>query len=209
MSTVASASQKTRTRQTREQSRKRIVEATAELVRERSYGELNVREIMARAGLERTIFYRHFDDLGDLLLQIVGEAVTELFEAQAALDEARTGPDPEAVRESISVTVAVYHRHGPLLRALSEAAAGDPVVDARQAELRANFDRLVEEMIHRGIANGASPPPDPAQAARALNRMVEAYLLEAFGREARVDPELAVDTLSDIWSAFVARRRGG
>ena len=39
--------------------------------------------------------------------------------------------------------------------------------------------------------------------------MVEAYLLESFGRKPRVDPEVAVDTLSDIWSAFVARRRGG
>jgi TetR/AcrR family transcriptional regulator, ethionamide resistance regulator len=206
---MASAKQQTRTRQTREQSRRRIVEATSELVRERSYGELNVREIMARAGLERTIFYRHFDDLGDLLLQIVGEAITELYEAQVALAAVRVGPDPDAVRESIAVTVAIYSRHGPLLRALSEAAAADPLVEARQAELRQRFDGLVEEMIHRGIADGASPPPDPAESARALNRLIEAYLLESFGREPRVDPELAVDTLSDIWLAFVARRRGG
>jgi AcrR family transcriptional regulator len=206
---MASANQQTRTRQTREQSRRRIIDATTELVRSSSYGDLNVREIMGHAGLERTIFYRHFDDLGDLLLQIVGEAVTELYDAQVALAAARTGPDPEAVRESIGATVTAYARHGPLLRALSEAATGDPLVEARQTELRQRFDGLVEEMIHRGVANGASPPPDPAESARALNRMVEAYLLESFGREPRVDPELAVDTLSDIWSAFVARRRGG
>ena len=205
---MASANQQTRTRQTREQSRRRIIDATTELVRESSYGDLNVREIMGRAGLERTIFYRHFDDLGDLLLQIVSEAVTELYEAQVALAAARSGPDPEAVRESIAATVTAYARHGPLLRALSEAATADPLVEARQAELRQRFDGLVEDMIHRGVANGASPPPDPAESARALNRMVEAYLLDSFGREPRVDPELAVDTLSDIWSAFVARRRG-
>jgi AcrR family transcriptional regulator len=206
---LASVKQQIRTRQTREQSRRRIVEATAGLVRERSYGELSVREIMARAGLERTIFYRHFNDLGDLLLQVVGEAVTELYEAQVALAAARVGPDPEAVRESIGVTVSIYRRHGPLLRALSEAAAGDPLVEARQAELRGRFDGLVEEMIHRGIEAGASPPPDPAESARALNRLIEGYLLESFGRQPRVEAELAVDTLSDIWLAFVARRRAG
>jgi AcrR family transcriptional regulator len=206
---MASANQQARTRQTREQSRRRIIDATTELVRSSSYGDLNVREIMGRAGLERTIFYRHFDDLGDLLLQIVGEAVTELYEAQVALAAARAGPDPESVRESIEATVTAYARNGPLLRALSEAATADPLVEARQTELRQRFDELVEEMIHRGVANGASPPPDPAESARALNRMVEAYLLESFGREPRVDPELAVDTLSDVWSAFVARRRGG
>jgi hypothetical protein len=103
--------------------------------------------------------------------------------------------------------VAIYGRHGPLLRALAEGAAVDSVLDERQAELRRRFDELVEGMIHRGIANGASPPPDPAESARALNRLVEAYLLESFGREPRVSTELAVDTLSDIWSAFVDRRR--
>jgi TetR/AcrR family transcriptional regulator, ethionamide resistance regulator len=204
-----SAAQQARTRLTREQSRRRIVDATADLVRERSFGELNVREIMSRAGLERTIFYRHFDDLGDLLAKVAREAITELYEAQVAMAEARVVADRESVRKSIGATVGIYSRHGPLLRALAEGAAVDPVLDARQAELRRRFDELVEGMILRGIEGGASSPPDPAESARALNRMVEAYLLEAFGREARVDPELAVDTLSDIWSAFVARRRAG
>lgn len=206
---MTSADQKTRTRQTREQSRRRIIDATAELVRERSFGELNVREIMSRAGLERTIFYRHFDDLGDLLMRVAREAVNELYEAQVSLAAARVGPDPGAVREAIELPVAVYSRHGPLLRALAEAAAADPVVEANQAELRARFDRLVEDTIRRGIADGASPPPDPAESARALNRLNEGYLLESFGREPRVSPEVAVETLSDIWSAFVDRRRGG
>jgi TetR/AcrR family transcriptional regulator, ethionamide resistance regulator len=198
-----------KTRRTREQSRGRIVEATADLVRERSYADLSVREIMARAGIERTIFYRHFDDLGDLLLQIVGEAITQLYQAQVAMEAARVGPDPEAVRLALGATVEIYSRHGPSLRALTEAAATDPVIEAREAELRRGFDRLVEDMIHRGIAEGASPPPDPAESARALNRMVEAYLIESFGREPRVSNELALDTLADIWTGFVARRRGG
>jgi AcrR family transcriptional regulator len=201
------AAQQARPRLTREQSRRRIVDATAELVRERSFGELNVREIMARAGLERTIFYRHFDDLGDLLIQVAREAITELYEAQVAMAEARVVADPESVRESIGATVGIYSRHGPLLRALAEGAAVDPVLDARQAELRGRFDELVEGMILRGIAGGAGSPPDPAESARALNRMVEAYLLEAFGREPRISTELAVETLSDIWSGFVVRRR--
>ena len=67
----------------------RIVEAATELVRERSYAELNVGEIMERAGIGRTLFYRHFDDLGDLLLRVAAEAIDELFETQVALAEAR------------------------------------------------------------------------------------------------------------------------
>ncbi len=204
---MASPNQKARTRQTREQSRRRIIEAAAELVRERSYGELNVSEIMARTGLERTIFYRHFDDLGDLVLRVAREAVDELYEAQVAAT--RSGPDPDEVREAIALPVEVYSRHGPLLRALAEAATTDPVVEAHQAQLRGRFDRLVEDTIHRGVEIGASPPPSAAESARALNRLTESYLLESFGHEPLVSPELAVDTLADIWIAFVARRWAG
>jgi TetR/AcrR family transcriptional regulator, ethionamide resistance regulator len=201
-------SQTAKARQTREQSRRRIVDATSELVRERSYGELNVREIMVRAGLERTIFYRHFDDLGDLLLQIAREAVTELYDAQVALADVRVEPDPKSVHDAMAAAVEIYSRHGPLLRAVAEAATVDPEVDARRAELRRLFDTLVEEMIRRAIAAGASPPPDPAESARAMNRLLEGYLMDSFGREPKVSPELATATLSDIWSGFAARRWG-
>ncbi len=57
-------------RRSRQEARDRIVAAASELVRRRSYDELNVDEVMREAGLGRTIFYRHFDDLGDLLLRV-------------------------------------------------------------------------------------------------------------------------------------------
>ena len=40
---------------------------------------------MREAGLGRTIFYRHFDDLGDLLVRASREAIEELYEAQSKL----------------------------------------------------------------------------------------------------------------------------
>ena len=76
---------------------------------------------MASAGLGRTIFYRHFDDLGDLLMRAGREAIEELYETQVDLSAARDGAEPEAVRAAIEPAVAVYRRHGPLLRALAEA----------------------------------------------------------------------------------------
>ena len=99
-------SQTTRTRETREKSRARIVDAATELVRERSYAELNIGEIMERAGIGRTIFYRHFDDLADLLLRVAREAIEELYEAQVALAATRVGPDPANVVEAIELPVA-------------------------------------------------------------------------------------------------------
>ena len=55
------------------------------------------------------------------------EAIEELYATQVDLSAARDGAEPEAVRAAIEPAVAVYRRHGPLLRALAEGAAADPM----------------------------------------------------------------------------------
>lgn len=198
MSTVQQAA-----RRTREESRRRIIEATTELVRERSYAELNVGQIMDRAGIGRTLFYRHFDDLGDLILRASREAVDELYEAQVALAETRVDHGPEAIRAAIALPVSVYRRHGPLLRAVTEAAAVDRQVAAGQARARARFHELVLDFLDGIVSFDGRPPGDVAETARALDTMNEAYLLDAFGREPRISEEAAVQTLTEIWVAVI------
>jgi AcrR family transcriptional regulator len=202
---MPSPSTQSRTRLTREKSRARIIEAATELVRVRSYAELNVGEIMDRAGIGRTIFYRHFDDLGDLLLSAGREAIGELYEAQVALASTRAIHDSEAVRQALEVPVAVYRRHGPLLRAVLEAAAADQLVAAGQERLRRQFDALVVDALQAMTAEGGREFADVAETARALNLLNETYLLDAFGREPRVSAETAVQTLTELWVAFINR----
>ena len=55
-----------RARLTREEVRERLVDAATELVRDHSFYDLSVIDVTERAGIERTIFYRHFDDMSDL-----------------------------------------------------------------------------------------------------------------------------------------------
>jgi AcrR family transcriptional regulator len=199
------AGPKAKTRQTREKSRQRIVEATAELVRERSYATLTVDEIMGRAGIGRTIFYRHFDDLGDLVVRAGREAIEELFEAQRALAQTRVDYGPENVRDALEAAAAVYYRHGPVLRAVAEAAADDERVAAGQAEVRRRFDELVIPILRDVAAEAREPVADVAETARALNLLNENYLLDSFGRGPRVSIETAVQTLTEIWVAVMTR----
>jgi TetR/AcrR family transcriptional regulator, ethionamide resistance regulator len=196
-------------RHTREQSRERIVAAAEELVRRTPFAELTVDDLMREAGFGRTIFYRHFDDLGDLLMRAGREAINELLEAQTQFGRARMGDGPAVVRSAIEPAVAVYERHGPLLRAISEAAAVDERIATGQDAMRERFRELVEQALRASPNLIVDPSADIAEVARALNLMNEKYLLDAFGREARVSPETAIQTLSAIWLALIDGRAGG
>jgi TetR/AcrR family transcriptional regulator, ethionamide resistance regulator len=199
------AGRRFRARETRRQSRERIVGAATELVRTRAYSELSVDEVMREAGLGRTIFYRHFDDLADLILRASREAIEELYAVQQDLGQARPDEDPDAVRRALQAAVDVYQRNGPLLRAVAEAATGDEQIRHDYETMRRRFDEFAEQSL-RGVADlGRTPPADLSETARALNLMGVSYLLDAFGREPRVPPETAVQTLTEIWEAVIRR----
>jgi AcrR family transcriptional regulator len=202
---VATQTRRSDVRHSRKQSRERIVAAAEELVRRTSYDELSVDEVMREAGFGRTIFYRHFDDLADLLMRAGREAIEELYEAHRAISEARLGDGPEVVRQAIEPAVAVFERHGPLLRVIAEAAASDEQVAAGQEAMRERFDELLEATLREMPHVADNPPADLAETARALNLLNTSYLLDAFGREPRVSAETAVQTLTEIWVAVIHR----
>ena len=195
-----------RPRLSREEARGRILDAAAELVRERSFAELTVGEIMDRAGLERTVFYRHFENVGALLLSTGRGAIDAMFEAHAAIANSHGALDEEAVGEAMTVAAEVFHQHGPLLRAVFEAIASGQLTAVDAEALRRRFDTLVAESLRDVEARGGRAFADPEQTARALNLLNENYLLDAFGREPRVSVEVAARTLTEIWTALIEAR---
>jgi AcrR family transcriptional regulator len=179
------------------------------LVRDRSFYDLSVGDVTEQAGIERTIFYRHFDDLSDLLLRAATDAIESLYQAQVELDAGREAGDLETVRSAIEPAVRVYREHGAVIRAVTEAGASHPEVAARGAELRRRFNELTAGSLARLPDLKDNPPADLAESARALNLLNEAYLQEAFGRDPRVSAEVAIETLTEIWAAFLDRRTPG
>jgi TetR/AcrR family transcriptional regulator, ethionamide resistance regulator len=189
----------TRGRVARSEARARIVEAAVELIRERSYAELTVGEVMDRAGLERTIFYRHFENVGTLLLSAGRSAIEEMYDAQAAIVASQNAFEPEPIREALTIAAEVFHRHGPLLRGVFEAVASKQLVAVDEDEIRRRFDGLVADALRGLEARTDKRFADVDETARALNLLNEKYLLDAFGREPRVTVEVAAATLSQIW----------
>ena len=100
------ATRKAELRQSRQESRERIVAAATELIRHTSYGALTVDDVMREAGAGRTIFYRHFDDLADLLRRAGREAFEGLLEAEEELRTAHADSERDVVRAAIEPAVA-------------------------------------------------------------------------------------------------------
>ncbi len=157
---------------------------------------------MAQTDLTRTAFYRHFDDVTDVVLRLLSDLEGELVEI-AERWSANTGTSlPAPAQEALGAIVDFFVRHGPLLRAIAEAAGTD---DRIEEAYQGSLDRFVDltvEGLDRLVAQGLLSVPDTRELGRALNLMNQAYLLETFGREPG-DPELALATLEVVWLGVV------
>jgi TetR/AcrR family transcriptional regulator, ethionamide resistance regulator len=201
---MSTAARRSELRERRGEIREQIIAAATRALRERPYRELSVEELMASAGLTRTLFYRHFDDLGDLVARLLAEASAELYEherrlAMTAVDEGRS------IRDALEPAVRTLARHGPLLRAIMEAASHDDRIERGYREMADRFGALIEGYLQMLVDTGRAQLADPTQTARALNLMNLSYLLDAFGAsKPKVTREVAVRTLVEIWEGTIA-----
>jgi len=178
--------------------RRRITEATGRLLLDRRFRDLTVEDVMAEAGLARTVFYRHFGSLPGIVLGLL-DALLEAVVAEADADP----EDRELLRRQLALVVRTYRMHGPLLLALDEAAHHD---DAVEAAYRAWIDHTVgvsAELIQRGVDRGHTPPMPVHDVARALTAMNGNYMLDLVRHDAAFDEDAALAALWTVWSSTV------
>jgi len=180
----------------RDEARRRITAATSRLLEDRRFRELTVEAVMEEATLSRTVFYRHFDSLADVVVSLLDEAVAD------AAEIAISAPDPsvpEVLRAMLARGVELWARHGHLLAAVEEAAHHDPEVERVYHEA---FERSVEttaSLLAGGVANGHYVV-EPWPVARAMTHLNAGYLSEVLAREPNGDRDEALRTLWTIWA---------
>src|SRR3954469_10931811 len=111
-----------RRRRTPEVAEREIIAAAESFLRERPFRELTVDEVMRKTDLSRPSFYVYFRDRHHLVLRVVEHLGSELFTMSDRWLRG-TGEGPEIAREALDGIVAVYVEHGPVMRALADAAA--------------------------------------------------------------------------------------
>ena len=188
-----------RRRRTPEAAEREIIDAAEALLREKPFRELTVDDLMRRTGLSRPSFYVYFHDRHELVLKVVEHLGGELF-AMSERWYSGSGDGPALVREAIDGLVGVFAEHGPVLRALADAAAEDPRVEAAYLALLQRFVDATARHIEEEIAAGRILPLDPVPTATALTWMMERYLQLRLGRTPDAPVEPIADALSTIWS---------
>jgi AcrR family transcriptional regulator len=195
-----------RLRAERGANRATIVAAAEEALRERPFREVSVEDLMQAAGLARTQFYRYFDDLADLVLTVTRPAFEELVASHEELVDVAT-LDAASLRAGIAPAVEAFAAHGPLVRAITEAATHDAAIEHVVAGVHERYIALTERLVRRAAAAGA-PIPHPDQTARVLHMGNVGYLIDAFGRGPKVNAEVALDTVVAAWCAVLGVAAG-
>lgn len=175
-----------------------IIAAAESFLRERPFRELTVDEVMRRTDLSRPSFYVYFSDRHQLVLRVVEHLGTELFTMSERWYRGE-GDGRKLAREATEGLVAVFAEHGPVLRALADAAADDPDVEAAYDGIVQGFVTATARHIEAEIAAGRILPIDPAETAKALVWMMERYLNLSLGREPITPVDIVAETLSTIW----------
>jgi AcrR family transcriptional regulator len=181
------------------EARRRILEAARRLLEERPFGALTVGDVMAEAGLTRTIFYRLFDDLPALAADLLPDSDDPLIDR---IERVGAEHPEQLVPAMIDALVEVYTTNGRLLRAMTDAARQDPAFAARMDTAlvgpRALITRLVGEAPH--------PPPDPEEFARMLMTVHRDYLLDRFGDgdDSPHARQAAHDAMTALWERLLS-----
>jgi AcrR family transcriptional regulator len=154
---------------------------------------------MRRTGLSRPSFYVYFQDRHHLVLRVVEHLGGELFTMSDRWVRG-TGEPLVLAREALEGIVAVFAQHGPVMRALADAATDDKDVEAAYSEVIQGFIDVVSGHIASEIEGGRILPLNPVPTATALVWMTERYLMLSLGREPLTPTDVVFDALWTIWT---------
>jgi len=183
-------------REARDAARRTILDAARATLDEGGYEALTIDRVMTKAGLSRTIFYRHFDDRGGLLLDLWRQCMTTLTEVGWLVGDADADL-PISLRANIDVVAA----QAAVFIAVCDEATSDPDVrEAYDASFQ-TFAGAIEEQIRSRFPHVR----DAGGTAEALVAMNERLWYRRF--RASTAPEVVDDTYRltlDIWERVLS-----
>jgi AcrR family transcriptional regulator len=129
-------------RESKELTRQALLRAALKLLSRHSFDSISLREVTREAGLSPTAFYRHFDDMEELGLVLVEDALGTL---RQMIREARTAPEARInITQSVETLAAYAADHEAHLRFIARERYGG--VRRLRRAIRREIQLFVDEL---------------------------------------------------------------
>ena len=184
-----------------EEARREIMDSAVRFLWEHSFRDLTVGELMVDTPLSRPAFYQYFKDLHELIESLLSGVEAVMHQTAHPWINGE-GEPIAALRKSLKGVVQTCVDHGPVFRAVSEAAPLDERLEQTWSAFMGRWDDQVEARIKLQQQDGLiSKSLNARRIANALNSVDATLLIAQFGRRPQVNPKAVLDTLHHIWVA--------
>ena len=159
---------------------------------------MTVNSLMASTNLSRPTFYQYFEDIHKVMETLLHMLAEEIFASSNYWLEG-VGDPVALMNEAFEGLTRTCHRHGPFLRAVSDAAAADERFEKNWVQFLGAFDDAGIARIEADQAQGLIAEFDARPVAFALNRLNAYTFIEAFGQRPRKQPKPIQEALARVW----------
>lgn len=181
-----------------ERTRQAILDSALEFLWSHPFRDLTVSELMKNTPAGRSAFYQYFADVHDVMNVLLDTFESDVLENTASWFTG-DGDPISSLQRSLQALVDICYERGPLMRAVSDAAATDEELERSWNGLLKRFDDAIVDRIKAEQAMGLIPPFEARPVAAALNRMNAAVLIDAFGKRPRSNKRAACDAITRLW----------
>lgn len=190
----------------RERLGERLLIAVEALLRDSTYRELTLDSIVAEAGISRRTFYNYFDDKGDLLQVLTGDAMGRIIEATTSWWDLPADASRVEVEQALRHLAQGYAPHAALMLAAADAVPHD--IRVREAFLRfmsLGVDGIAGYIVKGQQAGVLRADIDAGRASHWLTWMMERGLSRLGRLEGGYDPDRVARAATDIiWKSLHA-----
>ncbi len=156
---------------------------------------------MSETPLSRPAFYQYFTDMHELVESLLSEVGAVMHQTANPWINGE-GEPITALRKSLKGVVQTCVDHGPVFRAVAEAAPLDERLEQAWSAFMGRWDDQVEARIKSQQKDGLiSKSLNARRIATALNSLDATLLIAQFGRRPQGNPKTVLDTLHHVWVA--------
>jgi AcrR family transcriptional regulator len=174
---------------------RRLLDAGATVLASKGYHSTRVDDVVKVAQTSHGTFYLYFSNKEELFRALASEVAQEMQALAEAMEPLRAGATGRArLQRWIRQFVDVYRRHGPVIRAWTEAEIGGSEFGRLGTDLLTQFTGVIVARIDEV----APPDLDPTIATLVLVAMLERLNYYAMTNQVSIEPDAIAETLARV-----------